>query len=41
MIPELAKPFPVEPVSAIRKKIEDLPIGHARGDEGLRILPFC
>jgi hypothetical protein len=41
MVPELAKPFPVEPVSAIRKKIEDLPVGHARGDEGLRVLPFC
>jgi hypothetical protein len=41
MIPEFAKPFPVKPVSAIREKIEDLPVGHARGDEGLRVLPSC
>ena len=38
MIPELAKPFPVKPVGAIREKIEDLPVGHARSDEGLRVL---
>jgi hypothetical protein len=41
MIPKLAKPFPVKPVSAIREKIEDLPVGHACGDEGLRVLPSC
>ncbi|WQO30789.1 hypothetical protein U0023_25570 (plasmid) [Microvirga lotononidis] len=41
MIPELAKPFPLEPVCARREKIEDLPVGHARGDKGLRVLPAC
>jgi hypothetical protein len=41
MIPELAKPFPVKPAGAIREKIEDLPVGHARGDEGLRVLTSC
>lgn len=41
MIPELAKPFPVKPVSAIGEKIEDLPVGHARGDKGLWVLPSC
>jgi hypothetical protein len=41
MIPELAKPFSLEPVCASRENVEDLPIGHARGDEGLRVLPSC
>lgn len=40
MVPELTKPFPVEPVGTIREKIEYLPVGHARGDEGLRVVAF-
>jgi hypothetical protein len=31
----------MEPVCASRENVEDLPIGHARGDEGLRVLPSC